>query len=400
MILRSGQTVAGQFTTSRADTGAAANADTTPAGTLVLNGVDNAAAVTITNPSTGVYKWSVTLPTLAFGDLVQVRIAATVNSVTGKAIVWRDGKDLSIDASGNYSGSLTAAERTAIAAAVEAAILNEGDGQAVQQAIVNKINATDTNLAGLTLSAIAAAVWDALTSGMTTASSIGKLILDNLNAAITTRPTAAEIETQLSGTHGSGAWGGAASTGTGAFSVIVHVTDGTINLPNARVRVSGGPTAASGFTASTGLITLGLDGGTYTLVVTKGGYTYTPTPQTVAADGTIDVVMTAATTPTTTPTQCTGQLVTKDGQGNLAPGVDVHFGFVSWNGTGGVSFPKESFNGTSDGGGLLQEAFEQNARYWGRRDASNGQEGAKVYFNTPTNNVSFSLPPVLGSPGI
>jgi hypothetical protein len=61
--------------------------------------------------------------------------------------------------------TLTSGERTTVAAAVEAAILNEGDGAAVQQAIVDKINATDTNLAGLTLSAIAQAVRDVAIAG-------------------------------------------------------------------------------------------------------------------------------------------------------------------------------------------------------------------------------------------
>lgn len=41
----------------------------------------------------------------------------------------------------------------------QAAIINESDGQQVLAAIVNKINATDVNLAGLSVAAIASAVW-------------------------------------------------------------------------------------------------------------------------------------------------------------------------------------------------------------------------------------------------
>ncbi len=100
MSVRSAQSVTIDFTTQRFDTGAATNADSTPAGTLVVNGTDNAATVTITNVTTGVYKAAVTLPTLAVGDICELRIAATVNSVAGSAVVWRDTKDIVVDSSG------------------------------------------------------------------------------------------------------------------------------------------------------------------------------------------------------------------------------------------------------------------------------------------------------------
>lgn len=100
MSVRTGQSVTVEFPTQRFDTGAATNADSTPSGTLVLNGVDNGASVTVTNVDTGRYKAAVTLPTLAVGDIVELYISATVNSVAGKAIVWRDTKDVVIDSAG------------------------------------------------------------------------------------------------------------------------------------------------------------------------------------------------------------------------------------------------------------------------------------------------------------
>jgi hypothetical protein len=98
--VRSGQAITVEFTTSRFDTGAATNADSTPAGTLVVNGTDNAATVTVTNVDTGRYKAAVTLPTLAVGDVAELSIAATVNAVAAKEIVWRDSKDVDLDSSG------------------------------------------------------------------------------------------------------------------------------------------------------------------------------------------------------------------------------------------------------------------------------------------------------------
>ena len=93
MPVKSGQSVTVEFVTANPTTGAAADASSTPTGTLYVNGVANAASVTVTNQATGVYKASVTLPTLASGDLVAIRISATVATIAGEGIVWQDTAD-------------------------------------------------------------------------------------------------------------------------------------------------------------------------------------------------------------------------------------------------------------------------------------------------------------------
>lgn len=100
MSVRSAQSITVLFTTRSFSTGVATDADSTPAGTLYVNGTSNAASVTVTNITTGIYKAAVTLPTLAVGDVVDLRIAATVNSVADNAVVWRDTKDIVIDSAG------------------------------------------------------------------------------------------------------------------------------------------------------------------------------------------------------------------------------------------------------------------------------------------------------------
>lgn len=99
MTVRSGQSITKVFTTHRFDTGAATNGDSTPSGTLYVNGTADAATVTVTNITTGVYKAAVTLPTLANGDVVDLRIAATVNSVSANGVIWQDTKDIATDSS-------------------------------------------------------------------------------------------------------------------------------------------------------------------------------------------------------------------------------------------------------------------------------------------------------------
>lgn len=90
MSVKSAQAVTVVFTTANPTTGAAADADSTPAGTLYVNGTANGATVTVTNITTGVYKAALTLPSLTAGDVVSLRIAATVSSVAGEGLVWQD----------------------------------------------------------------------------------------------------------------------------------------------------------------------------------------------------------------------------------------------------------------------------------------------------------------------
>lgn len=93
MSVRSAQVVTVEFTTRAFATGARADADSLPTGTLIINGVDNAAIVTVTNITTGRYKAAVTLPALSLNDMVEMSILATVSTITDSAVIWRDSND-------------------------------------------------------------------------------------------------------------------------------------------------------------------------------------------------------------------------------------------------------------------------------------------------------------------
>lgn len=111
---KSGETVALQFCVSDPATSGLIDADSLPTGNLILNGVTST-AVTITNLSTGVYSASVTLPTVTDGDELQIRVLATVGTVTGGGIIWRG--------EGCAERPLSAAQTQAAAAAAIAAAL-------------------------------------------------------------------------------------------------------------------------------------------------------------------------------------------------------------------------------------------------------------------------------------
>jgi len=84
MTVKTGQAWAGLFVTLDA-TGAKAAATGTPVGALYVDGVADAATVTITGSNP--YKWSVTLPTLTAGQRVDMYITATISTIATAGIV-------------------------------------------------------------------------------------------------------------------------------------------------------------------------------------------------------------------------------------------------------------------------------------------------------------------------
>ena len=91
----------------------------------------------------------------------------------------------------------------------------------------------------------------------------------------------------------------ATGAGTGAYVVTATVTDGTDPLQNATLRVTEGATTFVATTDASGNAEFSLDAATYTVSVTKAGYTFTPTTRTVTGTeaGTLtnDIEMTAVT---------------------------------------------------------------------------------------------------------
>lgn len=209
MSVRSGQSITVEFITSNPTTQAATDADSTPSGTLVVNGTDDAASVTVTHIDTGRYKAAVTLPTLAIGDVVELVIAATVSTIAGKAVVWRDTKDVLLDSSGDVTFNNTAIGTVTdltnlpaipnnwlTAAGIAAGALNgKGDwlttlgstaptGWIDAGAIAaNAIGASE--LAADAVAEIAAGVWDLAMSGHTTAGTFGAAVSASAPSAAT-----------------------------------------------------------------------------------------------------------------------------------------------------------------------------------------------------------------------
>lgn len=94
MTVKSGQAIAAGFATVGA-TGTLTAATGTPVGALYVAGVANGAAVTIAGANP--YSWSVTLPALTAGQLVQMYVTATISGVATGGFVWDDVADTALN---------------------------------------------------------------------------------------------------------------------------------------------------------------------------------------------------------------------------------------------------------------------------------------------------------------
>ena len=223
------------------------------------------------------------------------------------------------------AGDLTAAMKASAQAAADAAITAnaliieiEGETDGIAAIPTNPYTGTPP-----TAAAIAAAV---LTDTTDTGSGIGKIIITQLGGALVssvfttaslanapggTPPTVAQIDTQLSGTHGSGQWG-PGSAGSGAWTVTVTVTDGTNPLQNAWVRLTSGASSYAAITNASGIAVFQVNSATWEVVIALSGYTFTPVSLVVAANVSQPYSMTlVAITPSDPP--CTTGYVTARG---------------------------------------------------------------------------------------
>lgn len=291
-MIKPSQAITVGFETARFDTGAAADATGTPTGTLVKNGTDTAETVTVTNKATGSYKAAFTVPAdAAAGDVFELRVEATVNSVAGKATVWRgvvdtkrvgDLQDLTaaavnaeadaaladvgvtstvtgrIDAAVSTRSSHSAADvATAVWGAGTRTLTNLGtvvaDVAAAVWAYATRVLTASTNITIPSAASIADAVWDEAQSGHTTAGTFGKY-----------------LDSTISGVGG--------SIGSGSDSTTITLTASSAGVGGARVWLS--TDAAGAVVVAGSLVTddngevvfLLDDGNTYYLWAKRAGY--------------------------------------------------------------------------------------------------------------------------------
>lgn len=186
-----------------------------------------------------------------------------------------------------------------------------------------------------------------------------------------------------------------AAVPTGAFAVTVDTSDADSDhtLAGVRVRFSRNGQATLVTTSEQGVVTLGLDAGTYQVTATLPGYQHAPQTVGVEADATVHVALTAiALQAPDDPSLSRGALTTLDAQGQPVAACPIKFRMTSGPGTAGHSFPRSTFELTSDTHGHLQADMVRGAQYEAHRGS-----GDWVAFTVPDAST-FTLPEILSQP--
>jgi len=171
----------------------------------------------------------------------------------------------------------------------------------------------------------------------------------------------------------------ASSLGQGARTVIVTVNDGTTVLENVRVRLTNGALTYVGSTNVSGQITFNVDDGTWTVTITKVGYTFSSTTLVVDGDESPTYSMTQIIIEVSAPGFITGYLYCYDEEGHLEEGVSVELALCVHNDSG-VAINSATRTETSSSGGLVQFVnLQANATYMIRR-------GVQKVWNPMTND--------------
>jgi hypothetical protein len=113
----------------------------------------------------------------------------------------------------------------------------------------------------------------------TGATTLTNITVPTVTTLTNANPSTTAIDTALSSSHGSGAWGGASGSGSNTFNYTL--TDSGTGLPIATADVwvtsdlAGANVVASGQTNTFGVVTFYLDAGAYYLWRQKSGYDFT-----------------------------------------------------------------------------------------------------------------------------
>lgn len=344
-------------------------------------------------------------------DLILDAIAGDVENLDGAAMRGTDGANTAtpLDAAGFRAAvGLAAANLDAQLAAIPTnPMLATEDGSSFT-AIPNMATATNQSLiAGYIDTEIGAikAVTDQFVFTVPNQVDANALTLsgggdateakqDSIIALLGT-PTDTDIATDLVNLQ-TAVDGISVGTGDGARTVTVTVDDGTNPLQNATVRMTEGANTYRATTDVNGQCTFNLDDATYTVAITKAGYTYAGSSLVVSGDATPSLSMTQVTiTPPTGADTSTGVLECRDQFGAVEEGVNITVQISSGPGTAGYGYDTTYWTETSDASGIVQfPGLIRGATYKLWRGTRLGQG---VSFVVP-NSDSFNLAEVLGAP--
>lgn len=186
-----------------------------------------------------------------------------------------------------------------------------------------------------------------------------------------------------------------AGAGTGARTVTITVNDGATVLQNAVVRFTEGSNTFRALTNASGVAVFNLDDATYTVAVTKSGYTYAGTTMVVNGTETATYSMTATNVASpTNPDLSAIEVLCLDEDFAAASGIDVDFRMASVaSGDQNRAHPGAKKTVTSNGSGIARFEGPQGATIEWKRGT--GQQWTPV---TLDNDSVTNVTSLIGSP--
>ena len=371
--------------------GAATNADSTP--TLTATGATTGSLAanlsSATSPATGVYRWTYTVASGATQEQIRFDVSATIGGSTFTLAAYSQVVDL-------VSSTWTTSDRTKLEAVYNKlpsksyltgssnsdgdVQLDEATGTPANSAGVTSLLAMLGAFTGSGVNTVLGFLKAIMSKSASTPSDVGgtfsaatdaiEAIRDRGDAAWTpaggdaTLAKQTEILTAIAGLS--------ASSGSGAYTLTVQVTDGTTALQGAKVRLTQGVTSLTGTTNASGVVAFSVDAATWNVAITKDGYQFSPTTKVVSGTGSQTYSMTAVVI--TAPSDPNKSAVTITCYGTdteVEAGVTLTIQQTSApSGDENHAFDGTAWTETSDVDGLVSLTLWRNAGYRIKRGTS------------------------------
>lgn len=270
---------------------------------------------------------------LGGGSIVAASVTGAVGSVTGNVGGNVVGSVASV--TGNVGGNVVGSVAS-VTGAVGSVTGNVGGnvigsiGSLATQAKADVNTEVDAALADINLDHLAKNAVDTNFATTVHLDSILGQMADNGTSATFDRTT---DSLEAIRDRGDAAWttGGGGGSGTGARTITVTVDDGATALQNATVRFTEGINSYTATTNASGIATFNLDDASYTVAITKAGYSFAGTTNVVSADASVTYSMTQVSFPGSSAPMCAVSITVYDQYGDPLPDENVEIRFNRWS---------------------------------------------------------------------
>lgn len=256
-------------------------------------------------------------------------------------------------------------------------------------------NALTGTTVGLTSAAVQG-IWDALTSALTTAGSIGKKLADWVIGVTQTGDSYTRLGTPSGSSIADDIAAISTGSGSGGNSIAVTVSDSVSSDPiqTATVTLERTGETAHDTTDVDGIGTLGVTTATFQLIVTAAGYVGYSSPLVVSASASVPISLTPIVVGATDPGQTTGSITVYDLAGAVVSGATVTLRLISLaDGTVGVGITPSVRTATTNGSGIATfDGLPRLARYTLSVDGG-ATSSSGVTADAPTTNLISVIGP-------